>query len=195
MTTSSTSTSGQTGTDAIQFLTSQHREVESLWSTVEGAGGGTAPGREGPARQIVTMLSQHDAIETQLLYPELRDVGGEEGKRLSDHALEEHQQVREMLKDVDRADTFDEQAYATLAKCITAVQHHVTEEEGTIFPLLRQRCNEQRLLELGSKMAKMMDTAPTHPHPSTPDSKLGATVAGAVTGAVDRMRDAAKDDR
>src|SRR5689334_3179030 len=107
-TTSSASTSGQIDAGATQFLTSQHRQVESLWATVEGAGTGSSPGREGPARQIVTLLSQHDAIETQLLYPELRDVGGDEGKRLSDHALEEHQQVREMLKDVDRADTFDE---------------------------------------------------------------------------------------
>jgi len=44
-------------------------------------------------------------------------------------------------------------------------------------------------------MAKMMNNAPTHPHPSTPDSKLGATGAGAVADAVDRMREARQDDR
>jgi hemerythrin superfamily protein len=181
--------------DAVQFLTAQHRHVESLWSQVQSGGVNGSGTVADPARQIVRLLSQHDAIETQLLYPELRDVAGDEGRRLSDHSLDEHQQVRELLKDVDRADEFDQQAYSTLERCIAAVNEHVAEEEGVIFPLLRQRCTDERLRQLGSKMADMMSKAPTHPHPSTPDSKLGATVAGAVSGAVDRVRDAARDDR
>jgi hypothetical protein len=43
---------------------------------------------------------------------------------------------------------------------------------------------------LGEKMANMMKTAPTHPHTSMPDSKVGAKVAGAVSGMVDKARDA-----
>jgi hemerythrin-like domain-containing protein len=180
-------------TDAVDFLTSQHREVEALWAQLEGAGSNVSTDRARAARQIVRLLSQHDAIETQLLYPELRDVGGDEGKQQSDHSLEEHQMIREMLKEVDRADDLDEDSYSTLARCIAAVNHHVTEEESVMFPLLRRQCSVERLNELGSKMASMMDTVPTHPHPSTPNSKLGATVAGAVTGAMDRMRDAGAD--
>lgn len=180
--------------DAIGFLSAQHRQVEALWSRIEGSPTAT-PDRDDSARQIVTLLSQHDAIETQLLYPELRKVGGDEGTHLSDHSLEEHQHVRELLKEVDRADDLDERAYSTLTECLTAVNDHVAEEEGQIFPLLRAHCDADRLQELGSKMAAMMDTAPTHPHPSTPDSKLGATIAGAVTGTVDRARDAMRDDQ
>jgi hypothetical protein len=43
------------------------------------------------------------------------------------------------------------------------------------------------------RMAEMDRMAPTHPHPHTPDSTLGATVAGAVSAVVDRARDAVRE--
>jgi hypothetical protein len=48
-------------------------------------------------------------------------------------------------------------------------------------------------MDLGTRMAEMHRMAPTHPHPHTPDSKVGATVAGAVSAVVDRARDAMRE--
>jgi len=169
--------------DAIELLTNQHREVERLWGEAQ-----PVPA-ESQAQEIVALLSQHDALETTLLYPELRDTG-EQGEQLSRHSLEEHQQVRELLKEVDGKDPSDPAVMATLEECVNAVQHHVQEEEDRIFPLLRQACDESRLREIGEKMETMMKTAPTHPHPSMPDNEVGAKVAGKVAGVVDRARDA-----
>jgi hemerythrin-like domain-containing protein len=143
--------------DALDFLTRQHREVESLWTEVQGAGPGMSSSRTDTARQIVRLLSQHDAIETRLLYPEVRDVGGAEGQRLSDASRSDHRMIREMLQEVDRADDLDDRAYAALARCITAFNRHVEEEESVIFPLLRENCSSKRLQELGSEMASMVD--------------------------------------
>src|SRR4051794_26316885 len=94
---------GTTGAraDAIELLSSHHRDVEQLWTQAQAA-------HSGSDRQlatdlglrIITLLSQHDAIETQFLYPALRDVGTA-GDRLADHSLEEHQKVRELLKAAD----------------------------------------------------------------------------------------------
>lgn len=178
--------------DAIELLTEQHREVRRLWSHLQTARITGSETQNDFAQQIVTMLSQHDALETQLLYPELRSSGGEEGRRMSDHSLKEHQQVRELLSEVDGQDVTDERVFGKLSACITMVMDHVAEEEREMFPLLRSVCDESRLVELGRRMATMEKVAPTHPHPHTPDSKLGATIAGTVSGVMDRARDAVR---
>jgi hemerythrin-like domain-containing protein len=156
---SSLASRGSDGADALDVLTRQHREVESLWAEVEGAGFAMSSSRTDTARQIVRLLSQHDAIETQVLYPELRDVGGDEGQRLSDDSLSDHRVIREMLKEIDRADDLDDRAYSALARCIAAVNHHIEEVEDVVFPLLRKNCSPERLQELGSRMASMMGTS------------------------------------
>jgi hemerythrin superfamily protein len=177
-----------THTDAIELLTSQHRQVEQLWSTLEAAGGPASPQAEEQARQIVKLLSQHDAIETMFLYPALRRAEG--GDPAADHALEEHQQVRELLKQVDEGDVTEAATFAVLRRAVDAVQHHVQEEEVRLFPMLREACDAATLRAMAEKMTAGMAVAPTHPHPTTPDNPVGAAVAGAVTGVVDRARDA-----
>jgi hemerythrin superfamily protein len=187
-----TNREGTTGAaaDAIELLTTQHREVAQLWSQLQQSHRDGAELQHDLADRIVTMLSKHDAIETQLLYPELRERCGEQGRRMSDHSLEEHQQVREMLAEVDGHDISDPRVFDTMSRCLQAVLHHVEEEEGKVFPVLRGHVDEARLMDLGQQMATMMPTAPTHPHPHMPDSKTGAKVAGAVSSAIDHTRDA-----
>jgi hemerythrin-like domain-containing protein len=183
------SADGMTGAkaDAIELLTEQHREVEQLWKMLE-VGRSSETGQK-----IVEAISRHDAIETQMLYPELREAGGARGEELSSHSLGEHQQVRELLTEVDGQDFGDDAVFATMRRCIEAVMHHVQEEESTVFPLLRSVRDETRLMDLGTRMAEAYRLAPTHPHPHMPDSKFGAFVAGAMSGVVDRARDAVRE--
>src|SRR5215207_6278976 len=94
-----------TSVDAIQLLTFQHREVSDLWSQVQASNRGGQVDASA-AQEIVTKLSQHDAIETQFLYPELRKVG-DEGAQLADYSLDEHRRVRELLSEVDGKDPRD----------------------------------------------------------------------------------------
>jgi hemerythrin superfamily protein len=178
-------------TDAIELLTSQHREVEALWSMLQSGGGASSALAHEQTREIVKLLSQHDAIETMFLYPAVRKAGGDQ---FADHSLAEHQQVRELLKQVDKGDPTDPETFSFLRQAIEAVQAHVAEEEGEIFPLLRAGCDQSELQALGEKLEAGMKTAPTHPHPTTPNNPVGAAVAGAVTGMVDRARDAISGD-
>jgi hemerythrin superfamily protein len=182
---------GTTGAraDAIELLTSQHRDVEQLWSQAQAARGkGDHQLAQDLANRIIGMLSQHDAIETMELYPALRKTG-EQGNGMADHALEDHQKVRELLAAADGKDVTDDTVWGSLTQALTSVQEHVQEEEGQMFPVLRG-LGQERLTELGDSMEKAMKLAPTHPHPSTPSSGVGAMVVGAVAGAVDRARDA-----
>ena len=189
--------SGMTGAsaDAIELLTRQHREVDQIWSQLQASHAHGSQVQHHEARSIVKLLSQHDAIETQLLYPELRERAGAPGKEIAEQSLTEHQKVRDLLKDVDGADISDEEVFATMAECIAVVRRHVEEEESEVFPLLREHVDQPRLQELGEEMTAMLDMAPTHPHPMTPDSKVGATIAGAAAGLADKVRDAIRGDR
>lgn len=179
--------------DAVEFLVAQHRELEQLWSQLQLSHENGSADQERLSEEIVKLLSQHDAIETQFLYPELRDSAGDEGTELSDHSLGEHQRVRELLTQVDGKDIRDEGIFSAMSECISTVMHHVEEEEQEIFPLLRAQADEPRLMQLGERMSKMMAMAPTHPHPHTPDNKIGATIAGAVSGMVDKARDTVRE--
>jgi hemerythrin superfamily protein len=149
--------------DPLDFLSHQHRQVEQLWIQLEAAHGTDNEIQAGLAREIVAMLSQHDAVEVQLLYPTLRERGGERGEELANHSLAEHQKVREQLQEVDGKDPRDEQVWTTLSQCIADVQQHVEEEEGEIFPLLRQHWDADERVQLCQQMNEVLANAPTHP--------------------------------
>jgi hemerythrin superfamily protein len=173
--------------DAIEFLTAQHRDVEQLWGQANAAKSTGDDSARDLGQRVITLLSQHDAIETQLLYPALRDVSVR-GDQLADHSLEEHQHVRELLKAAD-GNLDDADGWSSLAEALRAVQRHVAEEEGDIFPMLRMTGQEE-LHDLGDALQAAMKLAPTHPHPSTPNNPIGATLVGGAAAIVDRVRDA-----
>lgn len=185
-----------TGTraDAIELLTAQHHDVEKLWHQATLARThGDDPLAQDLAERVITLLSQHDAIETMQLYPALRKAGAG-GDAMADHALHEHRRVRELLQEADGEDVGDEGVWQTLTTALTAVHHHVQEEERELFPVLRT-LGQQRLTELGDLMEKAMRVAPTHPHPSMPSSGIGSMILGTVAGAIDRARDALRGER
>ena len=175
--------------DLIEHLTSEHRQVEQMWAELQEAHATGGPTQEELGRQIVKALSQHDALELQLLYPALARAGREE---LAEHAKEEHAEVRRLLNEVDGKDPVDEAVFTKLAEILTNVDAHVAEEEGTMFPYLRANLSSQELIDLGRRSEQAEKLAPTHPHPTTPDGKVGATVAGGMAGLVDKAKDAIK---
>jgi hypothetical protein len=70
------------------------------------------------------------------------------------------------------------------------IREHVKEEEGEMFPHLRQTFTAEELVEMGAKVESVKKMAPTRPHPSAPDEPPGDKLLGPVAGLFDRMRDA-----
>lgn len=187
---------GMTGAkaDIVEHLTSEHRQVEQLWSQLQVAHANGDRVQADLGGKIVRMLSQHDAVELQVLYPEVRKALPD-GDRLAEHSLDEHRVIRDLLSHVDGRDPADAEVFAAFGNILVRVQEHVAEEEQTLFPLLRANCSEAQLMRLGEMLDKAEKMAPTHPHPHTPDSKVGATIAGAAASMVDKVRDAVSQDR
>jgi hemerythrin superfamily protein len=149
--------------DPLEFLSHQHRQVEQVWTQLSAAHDAGNDVQSELVRELISLLSKHDAVETQLLYPALRERAGARGAELATHSLEEHQKVREQLQRVDGKDPRDEQVWATLSQCITDVNHHVEEEETQVFPLLRQHWDADERAALCAQMTEVLSTAPTHP--------------------------------
>jgi hemerythrin superfamily protein len=172
--------------DLIEHLTSEHRQVEQMWSELQQAHASRASGQEELGREIVKALSQHDALELQLLYPALERVGD---AGMSEHGKEEHAEIRRLLDDVDGKDPADEGIFGVFTEIMADVDAHVADEEASMFPRLRAGLSAEELLDLGRRSEKAEALAPTHPHPTTPDGKVGATVVGGMAGMVDKARD------
>lgn len=171
-------------TDAITLLTSDHRRVEALWARLdhEASYDGSV------VDEIVRELSIHDGIEKQLLYPTIREhVQG--GDAIADRSLREHQMVEDLLARVE-AESRPAAKLAAVRETMDHVAEHVAEEEAQVFPALRSAMSEADLEDLGSRLERAKSTAPTHPHPDSPNSGAGAKVGGAVAGLMDRAKDA-----
>ena len=89
-------------------------------------------------------------------------------------------------------DPRDERFDAKVSVLTENVRHHVREEEGELFPSLRRAMSRAQLLELGATLERARLLAPTRPHPRGPDEPPAAVVSHAVSGVVDRARDAVR---
>ena len=174
--------------DAITLLTKDHREVEQLFQRFEQVQGEQ---RRQVAESIIRELAIHSEIEKLHLYPTLREALGEEGQRLTEHSLEEHQRVEEALAELDRSlGGAATQPFAErMQTVVREVRQHVEEEEGEIFPKLRRALDLGRLNEMGARMEESKGRVPTHPHPSAPNQGVAHEVMGRAAGIVDRVRD------
>jgi hemerythrin superfamily protein len=185
-----TMTDTTTRPDAIQLLTADHTEVEQLFLQLESMTGGEAG--DDLVADVVRELSIHAAIEEQVLYPTMRKALPD-GETLVREAIDEHQEVKETLAAIERADGAAERD-RLLEGLIAEVRHHVEEEETELFPKLRASVATQELQDMGDKLAAAKKLAPTHPHPKAPNTPPGNIVGGAAAAVMDRARDALKRD-
>lgn len=182
--------SSTTGTgDALDELEQDHRRVETLFAQASLTAGTE---RQVAVDLIVHELSVHASVEEQVVYPAIAEVVGG-GKALADGAREDHQEIKEILARLDKADATAEDPTLVdeLRKLQLVVQQHVSVEEGELFPAYRAKAAPDALVELTEAATAARQAAPTRPHPHAPSSGPGAVVADAVAGVVDKVRDAA----
>ena len=172
--------------DAITLLKDDHRSVEKLFKQFEDAGDRAFVEKRKVVDRIIEELSVHAAVEEQLFYPVTRaTVPAVEDVALE--SLEEHHIVKWVLSELERMDPEDERFDAKVTVLIENVRHHVKEEESEYFPAVRDELGRKALTELGDAMASAKKTAPTRPHPRSPDTPPGNLVAGTAAGMVDKV--------
>ncbi len=176
--------------DAIELLTSDHAEVEQMFLQIEAAPQGET--RDRLVQGVIRELSVHAAIEEQILYPAMRGALPN-GGALVEEAIEEHQQVKDTLAAIERANDSTE-LDPLLVQLMGNVRHHVEEEETELFPQLRSSIDQEQLRTMGAELAAAKKMAPTHPHPHAPNTPPGNVVGGAAAALIDKARDALRRD-
>ncbi|MHA6803591.1 hypothetical protein [Salinifilum ghardaiensis] len=83
----------------------------------------------------------------------------------------------------------DAQFHELFRQLAASIRRHVDEDETSFLPRLRQACSFEELQDLGKKVEVAKGSAPTHPHPSAPDSSPLNLVSDPAIGMVDRLRD------
>ena len=178
--------------DVIEILSEDHREVETMFVELEtfmGPGRGTNDERRKDLVDQVTIeLVRHAVAEEVAVYPAVKDkVSEEEAER----AKREHAEAEETMKRLETLDPDDAAFDDELRKLMTEIRQHVAEEEGEMFPRMREAMSPEELVKLGGRVETIKKMAPTRPHPNVPNEPGPRLAAGPVAGLFDRLRDMA----
>src|SRR3954451_5135388 len=150
--------------DAITLLKNDHKTVERLFKQFEKAGDDAHDQKREIVESIIEELSVHAVIEEQAFYPTVRtEVPDVEDDVLE--GLEEHHIVKWTLSELEGMDPSEERFDAKVTVLIESVRHHVEEEEGDLFPKVRDAIGRRELRDIGEIMEKVKGIAPKRPHP------------------------------
>jgi len=170
------------------MLKEDHQAVDRLFKRFEKAGDRAYAEKKKLVDRMIEELAKHAAVEELLFYPVARaTVPGTEDIVLE--SLEEHHIVKWVLAELDALDATDERFDAKVTVLIENVRHHVKEEEQELFPMVRRALDRKALADLGDAMEQAKATAPTHPHPRSPDTPPGNIAPGVTAGLFDRIGD------
>jgi len=178
--------------DVIEILTTDHREVEAMFTELETLmqtrSGTDDELRKDLADQITIELVRHAVAEEVAVYPKVKDkVSAEEAER----AKQEHAEAEKTMKRLEKLDPDDAAFEQEMRTLMTEIREHVAEEEGEMFPRMREVMTQDELTELGKRVEAIKAMAPTRPHPSVPNDPGKRLAVGPVAGLFDRLRDMA----
>lgn len=175
--------------DVIALLKQDHREVDSMFRRYRTLGARAMKSKQDLVHKIIRELSVHASVEEQILYPRMREVMREQ---MISHALDEHQEVKELLAGLQKMKPEDERFDGCVKELMKNVKEHVREEEGEMLPMLRKALDRDELVRMAEMMKIAKKTAPTRPHPMAPSTPPGNIVVGMASAVVDRARDAGR---
>lgn len=141
--------------NAIELLKEDHDRVDKLFQTVKA--NEDADHRD-TFEQIKAELEVHTHIEETIFYPKLRDEGDEELKKITLEGIEEHHQAKVFLRELSNLADDSEKFQPKLQVLMEDIEHHVQEEEGEMFPMVKEQFDEATLQELGKLMEEEKKT-------------------------------------
>ncbi len=135
--------------DALALLKADHKVVADLFEQVEK----TSPSKHPDLfKRIKAELDVHAHIEENIFYPKLKAEGTKELVDIVLEGIEEHHQIKMFLAELESLSGKAEEFEPKLTVLIEDTEHHVKEEEGEMFTLVRKQFDKKILDELGEKM-------------------------------------------
>ncbi|MGW4833730.1 hemerythrin domain-containing protein [Amycolatopsis japonica] len=177
--------------DLVTVITEDHRAFERIFKELE-SGKGVDRHRKDLADHLIAELVRHSIAEEQHMYPAARKHLPD-GDEVADHEIEEHAEAERVMNDLIGLEPTDNRFDELVGKLIEDVRHHIEEEESDLLPKLQAACSPEDLRELGEKVLRAKEIAPTRPHPAAPDRPPANRILAPGTAFIDKIRDALTD--
>lgn len=151
--------------DALKLLALQHDEVDALIADIEDAA--SAKQKEALFVKLADNLAAHAKIEETIFYPA---VMAKQTEDLLLESAEEHLSIKRVLADLLDLDPDDDAFDAKLAVMKEQISHHAREEEeGELFPKVKQLLDADERAALGNEMlAKFEELIGEEPRTAIP---------------------------
>ncbi len=138
--------------DAIEYLTEQHREIESLFAQVVTAA--RAAPRRRLWRKLIDLLAVHAALEETIFFPAARSLGVE---ALLPRAFAEHLRLDGIVGEIVEMEPTSAQAAERFSVLEVEKRLHAEQEEDEAFPAVRRILSADELARLGERMESVAE--------------------------------------
>lgn len=136
--------------DAIDLLSAQHREAEALLLEVDQLRGDS---RWAAFLRLARSLLLHAQLEEDVFYPEIRVARTEDFVSAS---LDEHGDVRRLITILSGTRPESREFQSALVELKAAVDAHIAEEEGELFPEVERLLSREQVSELGGALQRRL---------------------------------------
>ena len=135
--------------DALELLKQDHQKVKGLFK--QGQETDDKKRQRQIFKEIKSELETHARIEETIFYPAMQEH--EELKDMVLESLEEHKQLKMILRELSRLSANSERFKPKFKVLKDDVEHHAEEEEeGKMFPKIRKLISEDELKQLGEEL-------------------------------------------
>jgi hemerythrin superfamily protein len=139
---------------ALELLKEDHEKVKELFEEAEETE--DLQEKRRICNQIIAELETHAQIEESIFYPAMEKR--EELKDMVLESIEEHKQIKTLLKELDSLKADNEKFDPKLKVLMENVEHHAEEEEeGKMFPKVEKLFSEEDLEALGEELEAAKD--------------------------------------
>jgi hemerythrin superfamily protein len=162
-----------------------HEQLDRLLHELDGT---TGTEQERALRRIDRLVFSHAFAEETVLWPVIRRVLPD-GDALTLQVEEEHQEVNELVSELETLGHDDPRRAPVLARLVEVLREDVRDEEDVLFPRLQEALDPAALRRLGRQWEVARRVSPTRAHPTVSRRPPGNAVSGLPLSVLDRSRD------
>lgn len=147
-------TASASSPNALDLLIEQHDQIDQLIAQL--TDGQISDERKALIfRMLADTIAAHAAAEETLFYPAVREKDTDEIVR---EALQDHAAIKRELADLVLSELDDPRFSARLQILQAQLEHHARDqEEGLLFPKVRELMDEAELTQLGVRMRALFE--------------------------------------
>jgi iron-sulfur cluster repair protein YtfE (RIC family) len=159
--------------DGLELLKNDHDAIKTLLRGFEW-GGGSKDIFQLMFDQLYAALALHTRIEEQVFYPLLLRTLPIETSTLIQQICCEHVETKKLLTKLTALEISCMEWHRLMAKLSQEITQHIQEEEGFLFPKMRQLLDSDQLIQLGQDLQRAKNRELGSSFMNWQDSQTGA---------------------